>query len=370
MRPGVNAQRRKVVAEAMFHVDPKRVIIRVQSVINARDIRIKRAGRRIHQIKRAPLCRVARGRSSRYVDRRVLFLRSAQMGRLVADIGGGEQQIPCQLPLVTQIPLFHVHVVQIERQRDVLRGRAEGSRLRGWIGCRERIAAGETRVRVGEASQRRDERNRAAPRRRSAEVPYRVGFGSVEEHAPGRANTLLSIAVQVPGEADSRREVHVTAIRVRGRDSRVAVEQQAERRVVVHARFLARLERRQREMVSPARIIVLRKRWLPTHAHMEVQALPHLHIVLKIRPVITFPQRDLDRVSLRERTWTAQYKIGQRVARKRAVERPAAVTARDVHLVHLDRQHLNAKAQMMAPANNVHIVGVLKLIAGEVCRRV
>src|SRR6266576_6815021 len=120
------------------------------------------------------------------------------MERPVPQVIGRYQPVAGQLALITQIPLLHVHVVQVEWKIDErsleIVDRIRAGRLDGG----KRIAAGISLIGVGETSRRRRLANLVAPGRRLREVLNRIRLRRIEEYPIGTANALLSASARVP----------------------------------------------------------------------------------------------------------------------------------------------------------------------------
>ena len=103
------------------------------------------------------------------------------MSRLASKVAGRNQPIASELTLVTEVPLLLIHVVQVQREADVLSGGGECGVLCGRVRQRKRIAAGVALKRFGEAARRLSQAERIAPGRGRAKVSGRERLGLIEE---------------------------------------------------------------------------------------------------------------------------------------------------------------------------------------------
>src|SRR5215471_4391840 len=104
------------------------------------------------------------------------------MDCLASQIGCSYEPIRSKLPLVTQIPLLMVHVMQVQWEVNVLTCCRECGILRRRNRRRKWISARVAKVWIGEAAGRGRERNVITPRRRCAEITRGKGFRGIEEH--------------------------------------------------------------------------------------------------------------------------------------------------------------------------------------------
>src|SRR5207245_2345962 len=80
---------------------------------------------------------------------------------------------------------------------------------------------------------------------------------------------------------------------------------------------------------------------------------------------VFLPQAYLEQALLDNGSWPAEQKIRQRLVGDGSVERKRPVASLYIALIHLDGDHRDAKAEVVAVANPVHVVGPLPLIAME-----
>ena len=120
------------------------------------------------------------------------------MERPVPQVVSRNEPVAAQLALITQIPLLHVHVVQVQRKIDERSLEIVDGIRAGRIGGGERIAAGISLIRVGEASGRGCLCDLVAPGRGLGEILDCVRFRRIEEYPVGPANALLSGSARIP----------------------------------------------------------------------------------------------------------------------------------------------------------------------------
>src|SRR5665213_2393493 len=150
-----------MVGETMLSLGSKAVIKRVHTVIHGGYIGIVRARCRIQQVQLASRRRVlGRGRAG-YVGSRICFGCTAHMNAAIADIIKREKPVRRDLVLQAEVVLLHVNMMKVERKRVILALRGEGSRTRG----RNRRGKCDSDHWVAEATRRRSQNDRVAPRR-------------------------------------------------------------------------------------------------------------------------------------------------------------------------------------------------------------
>src|SRR5215471_3502128 len=146
------------------------------------------------------------------------------MSGLVSQIGGSYQPIRADLPLITQVPLLVIHMVEVQRKINILSGRGERRVTRRWNGRRKWIASGITKIRIGQAARGRGQRNVVTPRSRCTKIAGGKCLWRIEEDTVRCADALGPFARGIPRDADTGREAAPVAVRIRFGNPWVAIE--------------------------------------------------------------------------------------------------------------------------------------------------
>src|SRR5262249_39248412 len=161
-------------------------------------------------------------------------------------------------------------------------------------------------------------------------------------------NALAAVAVRIPGESHARSEGFVAVVQVAVGNSRIAVEEQAGRRVGVLGRLPARLEVALRKIAAAAERVSLRHEGLPAQAHVEVQPAVELHVILPVDGDRVLPERHAVGLNLGDRGEPSEQKIEHGVLSELAVEGHGSVSVKQVEFVELEPVVIGAYGDLVA----------------------
>src|SRR5260370_10659214 len=175
--------------------------------------------------------------------------------------------------------------------------------------------------------------------------------------------------MRTEGESHSWPEVSQVPVPKGPGKARITREEQARRSVRINRALRSRREGGVIQKSAPSIFVGVGKRGLPAQTGVNGQAAVHLEAVLDIKPDNALPQVIRRGIALVEAVHLPDQEVCQVTAREGAVKRKGTVLVETGDQIVLGAYEVDAKSDLMAPADQVYVVGVLKAVHVEVPRR-